>query len=65
MSRFYTIREIKRMEPIAKWITIFSIGFIMSIGFVFEILLALHGTPIYISVIPFYGMTLIAWERKE
>jgi len=63
MNRFYSPNEISKMEPVTRWITIFGITFIMSIGFTFEVFLALRGTPIYISVLPFYGMTFIAWGR--
>ena len=63
--RFYTPQEISKMEPGRKWTIIFSIGFIMSLGFMFEIFFILRGVPFYISVLPFYGFTLIAWERKD
>ena len=65
MGRFVTPQEISKMKPIEKWTTICGITFIMSIGFIFEAILLWKGAAPYIAVLPFYGMTWIAWQRND
>lgn len=63
-QRFYSIQEINKMPTEEKKTTVFCIAVIMGMGLLLSIAFYADGHGI-ISLVPFLGMTVLAWERKN
>jgi 4-amino-4-deoxy-L-arabinose transferase-like glycosyltransferase len=62
---FYTPKEIMAIEDtFIRGVVIASIVFYMAVGLVFAIAFLVKGAGL-LSIIPFLGLTIMAWERKS